>query len=149
MPIHTCDIKTARRIQRKIMMWSPDKNAELLAALLPSASNQPVWADSYQPVWASMDSVRSHIIKLVLARNNGTLNYVSSQDIVALCGRVVARMDTQTIPVIPHGASCFCGRPCDCSSRSTVQYDVRNIDAIASASVHSTLIASLQERHSG
>ena len=118
-------------------MWSPDKSAGLLAALLPTASQQTRASMGEQGAqWASMDRVRGRVVQLLLTKNNGTLNDISPQDICEICDRVVARMETS-----------FCLGPCNCSERFTVQYDVRNFDAIASASMHSILIAALKKRH--
>ena len=125
-------------------MWSPDKNAGLLAALLPPASQQTSCMGSEQ--WASMDFVRGRVVQLLLAKNNGTLNDISPQHLCEICDRVVAHIEKKSIPFLPPGATCFCGGLCNCSERFTVQYDVRNIDAIASASMHSILIAALTKR---
>lgn len=100
-------------------MWSPEKSAELLKLHLPT----PTPAQ-----WGSKDTVRGRIVQTVLLENKGNLNGYSPQDLNDLYDRVTANIKKRRVHVMPVGASCFCRIPCDCSTRLTDQYDMRDIN---------------------
>lgn len=87
------------------------------------------------PQWVDRDELGARCVAFMAARNGGNLDGVSLERVHAVCRQVAAVLPRREVPLLPPGASCFCGRPCFCASQKVVQHDVRDFRTVAAWAV--------------